>query len=124
MTLQEIFDTAVRGVLLQGGPSIGPAGRVCLLRGDYGRKCALGHLIPDEAYFRGMEGQPRWYALLALGEQDTCGPVALFLDKLRDAHDNAARFDHDFVPGFRRRARELARNHDLSTTVLDEVPAR
>ncbi len=51
---QEVFNKVVRGLHLQGGPSIGDGG--CLYRGPNGRKCGIGHLITDEHYDRNIEG--------------------------------------------------------------------
>lgn len=55
---QEAFETVVRGLYAQGGPSFddlhhGPG--ICKYRGAEGRKCAVGHLIPDEKYVPELE---------------------------------------------------------------------
>lgn len=55
MTAQEVFDTAVTGVINQGGPALAMATRSCRFRGDNGRKCAVGWLISDEDYDPRME---------------------------------------------------------------------
>lgn len=60
MSQQETFDTVVRAILKQGGPStLTEAGGVCRYRGAGGRKCAAGHLISDDGphgYRIEMEG--------------------------------------------------------------------
>lgn len=56
-TLQEQFNTVVRGLAGQGWrQSRDPSAGNCLLRGPDGRKCAIGHLIPDPLYQKKMEG--------------------------------------------------------------------
>ena len=53
-TLQEIFDTAYLGLAKQGfEPSM--KGDTCMYRCADGRKCAVGHLIPDEQYDPSLE---------------------------------------------------------------------
>ena len=52
-TPEEVFDKLVE----QGGPSVIGVGQ-CRLRGPNGRKCALGWLIPNEAYHPDMEKTP------------------------------------------------------------------
>lgn len=46
MTPEQIFYTALDGVLAQGGPSR-KANSGCRYRGPGGRKCPVGHLIDD-----------------------------------------------------------------------------
>ena len=54
MNAQQIFDTAVKGVLDQGCASVNEQ-VACVLRGENDAKCAIGCLIPDEAYEESME---------------------------------------------------------------------
>lgn len=56
MTPQEIFDKVATHLLTQNAKSKDPKGPTCLYRGPEGRTCAIGHLIPDEVYAKGMEG--------------------------------------------------------------------
>lgn len=55
---QLIFDTVVPKLLAQGGRSMGTriGSMRCAYRGEKGRKCAVGHIIPDELYDRELEG--------------------------------------------------------------------
>lgn len=55
MTDQEIFNTVVRGLRGQGWQRSVEGGS-CRYRCDDGRKCAVGHLIPDERYSPDLEG--------------------------------------------------------------------
>ena len=54
MDNQQAFDTVARHLLTQGCKSIGPHG--CAYRGEGGKKCAIGALIPDDLYNRSFEG--------------------------------------------------------------------
>jgi hypothetical protein len=60
-TLQEIFDTAYLGLAKQGFErSMGHTRQnfvTCAYRGDDGRKCAIGHCIPDDKYEPDFEGE-------------------------------------------------------------------
>lgn len=54
-TKQEIFDTVVNHLHQQGKPAMN--GEVCSYRADDGSMCAVGCLIPDEAYKPVFEGR-------------------------------------------------------------------
>lgn len=54
MTRQEIFTKVSTHLLTQGVRATGPRG--CSYRGDNGTKCAVGCLISDEHYTKGLEG--------------------------------------------------------------------
>ena len=54
-TAQELFDTIVTHLRTQGRLCITLAG--CAYRGDEGSMCAIGCLIPNEAYSSDMEGK-------------------------------------------------------------------
>ena len=126
MTLQEIFDTALNGIRKQGKPSYLFTNRpsfnpdkpdqnewvpVCHYRlGDC--KCAIGHLITDEAYqkYYPLENLPVPQArvLAALRESGLDildGTIhyksVLFLTSLQAAHDipiaNATRDKHGYT---------------------------
>ena len=63
-TFQELFNTAYRGLASQGfNRSIshrvtetGGEADTCAYRGDAGRRCAVGWLMPDEHYNAAFEG--------------------------------------------------------------------
>ena len=68
MTDQEVFDKVVLALRKQGRKSTrlnGYGQRICRYRGDYGRKCAAGHLIPDELYDRRMESN-NWFSIVMM----------------------------------------------------------
>lgn len=123
---QKLFDTAVRGIVAQGGPALNV--NYCVYRAPNGNKCAIGHSIPDADYVRLMEyNTPNLNGDLgakliakAIGcENDDDARFARELQ--RKTHDNAAHMDGDFMPIFLRLAREFAVVHNLSTEVLDNV---
>lgn len=57
MTAQEIFDKVSQHLLSQNCKSLGMrfGDTVCFYRGQDGRKCAIGVLIPDELYSSDFE---------------------------------------------------------------------
>ncbi len=52
--MQEMFDTILKGIRMQGGPSM--ARERCAYRGADGRRCAIGLLIMDGDYTTDIEG--------------------------------------------------------------------
>ena len=55
MNNQEVYDKVKSHLLSQGRKSLDARGK-CAYRGDNGAMCAVGVLIPDDMYNRGMEG--------------------------------------------------------------------
>jgi len=100
LTAQAVFDNVVAALAAQGGPSRADlpdtAGGGCAYRGDYGRKCAVGHLIRDDEYEPSMENQSVEGLLDRHLLPDRLIPFAGLLGSLQDAHDRA-----DYDTGFR-----------------------
>lgn len=134
LTLQQIFDKSVGGVLAQGDFAREGDGGSCCYRlicfGGSVRKCAVGQLVPDRAYDSQMEGfticrlrteecpSPASVALkraLQAGEVDPDdeGTVHL-LASLQTAHDTASSL-HVFA----QRCRRIAQWQGLSEAVID-----
>ena len=67
MTPQEIFDTVARHLFTQGTRAYDEIIDQCQYRGPGGTKCAVGCLIPDEAYSRDMEGWPVENVVVSFG---------------------------------------------------------
>lgn len=108
---QALFNKAVKGLARQGfAPSYLPDGEgTCAYRGEDGKRCALGHLIPDAVYKPEMEGHNA-LDLLAPGgswgtglrvtdlegmagydiDEDQEQQLAEFLFGLQGCHDSAA----------------------------------
>lgn len=89
MNRQEIFNQAWLGLKAQGFERSmmerPPSGWQCAYRGADGRKCAIGHCIPDEAYDPKMEGHMAFDDIV----RDTLGGFtdSLFLYTLQGRHD-------------------------------------
>jgi hypothetical protein len=58
LTLQEIFDTVSKHLLIQKERSYDPVNGWCMYRGPRGLKCAVGILISDDLYDEAMENEP------------------------------------------------------------------
>lgn len=88
MTNQEIFNAVYLGLKSQGFERSLRSEGYCTYRGDNGRKCAVGWLIPDENYSPAIEGD----SALDRSVQE-CLPAELkgktqFLNKLQVVHDD------------------------------------
>lgn len=96
MNKQQIFDKIVAGLASQGfKQSVDMSdGGMCVYRGPDGLKCAVGWLIPDEEYSKGLEG----YSV----ENNTVAKAAglkgsaqwEFTARIQEIHDN---YDHPEV---------------------------
>ncbi len=122
---QQAFDTAVRGVLAQGGRAVDRDGIHCTLRDAAGRRCAIGHLFPPElleraeiATLAGVSPRRLWEELMGLGVLTPSVSLA-FLADLQHAHDRAD--PENFVQDFIRLAQRVAEAHGLSAAALVEV---
>jgi hypothetical protein len=105
MTPQEIFDTVARHLFTQGeragisrddDDSYGDDFS-CRYRAPGGATCAVGKLLPDDAYDPGMEGNPVDTLCSAYADRlpewmlDNLG----LLDRLQVAHDQESHWDSD-----------------------------
>lgn len=59
MNMLEVFNKVEAHLLAQGVRSMSYSG-ACAYRGEMGRSCAVGCLIKDEFYHKGLEGIPMW----------------------------------------------------------------
>lgn len=124
MNKQLIFDTGVRGVLAQGGQSMGLGG-ACLYRGPKGTKCALGHSISDAKYVNEMEAHvPEWASCADPISRRLCKVLGAeneedvqFLRRFQNTHDMSAD-EKDFLERFRENAKSFAVEHGLDASVL------
>jgi hypothetical protein len=131
LTHQQMFTNVLINLTRQGVASTVPDedqdefedSPTCAYRGDKGRKCAAGHLILDQHYRHGMEGdavragQVR-VALVKSGAPETSEAFDL-LQEMQWAHDN-------FMPGaatgatlegFHDRMRYVAEKFNLEFTL-------
>lgn len=125
-TRQQTFDTAVRLTVEQGGPSTRDTWKVrgeCAYRGDNGRRCTVGLLIPDAKYTPMMEGTGANMPLVAnvLREE---GHDSALLAKLQYAHDIAlvgVTTDEQWLHAWADEVRAIAAREGLFTDALDEA---
>jgi hypothetical protein len=122
MEAQEIFDTVAKHLLKQGRRAVNPdIPEMCHYRGANGTKCAVGVLIPDEAYDSMMEGRtvvgllshpefkiPRW---MWNNEQ--------LLIELQNVHD----VEHNWKGSatMKEALSEVAKESSLTSDVLEEL---
>jgi hypothetical protein len=134
LTLQEIFDKSVSGILKQGTKAYGTydgLDYVCVYRSPEGYKCAAGQLIDDEHYDSSFEGRgvdpyletatyptdAKLRAALEKSGVPLTHDVLQMISALQRAHDEAS--NYNFVNDFRRAARVVAEDWGLHTAVLD-----
>jgi hypothetical protein len=112
MDNQTAFDIAYKGIIAQGGPSVMLKGgeTACLYRGENGRKCAIGHLIPDEMYTSDMDGE---YSSLECAIQDSEIVIDFeFALDLQTVHDSLSRSEN-FIEEFKVGMAGLAAQYNL-----------
>ena len=127
ITAQEVFDTAVCGIIAQGVRSTDADGN-CVYLGPDGHKCAAGFLIPDDAYHPSMDsGFGTWFGELCREFPELPGHTHVNLvEQLQGAHDDAGPLrigNTGFVAYFAGRAREIAERYRLGTTAMDAALA-
>ena len=91
MTIQEIMDKACKGLASQGFQrSMSNEG--CLYRGSGGKKCAIGHLIPDDLAEKWEGTNISGICMDRRESFDTVfqGVSTVFLMQLQIAHDNGS----------------------------------
>ena len=121
MDRQEVFDKVARHLLMQGKKSV--EGLSCLYRSADGSKCAVGCLIPDEAYDPKYEGKglerlmnvyPKLRDTLELSPfPKKRGTEMAFLTDLQILHDDVD--PNSWLPALG----ALACRYKLDTKVLD-----
>lgn len=149
--LQVMTETAVKGIVAQGGPSARRAssGDVqCLYRltmpDGACRKCAIGHLIPEGKYDPSFDPQgdktssPQGLPITDVirtflpDDQIQAGRHDYALRQLQAAHDNAASKDGpdaetilldgpEFMDRFRDNIFTYAKSHDLDFDAIDRL---
>lgn len=123
--LQEHFDKGVAGVLAQGGPARGVLG--CRYRMDDGRKCLVGHLIPENLYADELEGMTadnvdilRLIGVAPHEKTETGKYVASIYHQLQRVHDGTNPESLTWIADFRRAAEGFAHCWGLRTDVLKD----
>jgi hypothetical protein len=92
MNHQEIFNKVLDALRKQGHASINKNGS-CMYRAENGDRCAVGHLISDEAYSPELEGRrastsPVQSALASSGVPTDFDTIKLLME-LQFAHDRS-----------------------------------
>ena len=124
MDIKKIIQEAYDAVIRQGGPSMDSTG--CCYRGEGGRKCIIGHMIPDKYYHGDMEDK-RVEAVMESFKVPTLEAFNLrihVLNELQLAHDRAAlgalpgpRRDEEFLALFKERIAKLSLRFNLGLEV-------
>lgn len=120
MKMQLAFETAAKKLLEQGALSESDLAGGCAYRGESGRKCAIGWLIPDRKYRKSIEGSAATdvnvlrsisatYKVSVDRHEDT-----IFLGQLQTVHDELP--PEDWREGFRL----LAQDFELDVSFLEE----
>ncbi len=126
MTLQEIFNRSISGLIQQGARSIDEKNS-CLYRSPCGNRCAIGLLIPDEHYTPSIEAKginsfvAPDYLLVEVCKQSgidlNSRAVFSLVNDLQIMHDtflyNCAKGE-DFVDYVKRKSLVIAAKHDLT----------
>lgn len=131
MNNQEVFDAVAIHITEQGGKSL-MNDYMCAYRAPDGKRCAIGCLIPDHLYDRGIEGlgingiydkrheTGHRSAIMAFFE----GVDLRLLHSLQVVHDNTFGDDaQDFVKSFHKLMRRVAEQYDLDASIIDKLEA-
>lgn len=113
MNRQEILNTVYFHLKAQGKQALSSSGN-CVYLTDYGLKCAIGCLIPDDLYSESIEGKSV-ATLFDEGFMTTIFPdisrsEVLFLSRLQKIHDL-------FFYEFEKKIQELCSEYDLEFPV-------
>lgn len=130
-TIQQVVDKVAPLMRKQGKRSLCEKTKDCRYRGDDGAKCFVGHLISDEYYSLGLEGNSSDYdnvrdALMFSGisekvlDETVIGrmygyPLVSMINKMqRDLHDDIEEeVWGNFVDGFNEKLKRFCEEHDL-----------
>lgn len=122
MTAQEIFDKVAIHLLTQNAKSWASSEgwsehmiSTCSYRGDFGRMCAIGCLIPDERYTNSIEGgSVQSYQVKNILYDMSIEEHIDMLVRLQYVHDGIA------VSEWRNKLRQVAKEYSLNTDCLDK----
>jgi hypothetical protein len=129
LSMQEIFDKSVGGILKQGRPGRSPLVGLQTITPE-GYRCAIGMLAPDDLprttpCYRSEIEWPVWglYEIRErIGAAVHGSPEDRLCKQLRHIHDNIGPADN-WIALFTERARIVAENFGLSTAVIDSASA-
>ena len=126
MTKQEIFDKVAAHFAVQLAPAIDEEGN-CQYRAEDGHKCAVGALIPDDAYDPKCESSvveflfERWPDMMQAAGlcREDCG----FLERIQFSHDHA-RQDANFLADLPVYMAKVAVRYALDPSCLTALTAQ
>jgi hypothetical protein len=112
MTNQEIVNFVAEKLRAQNGSSTSHCG--CAYRGENGRRCAVGWLIPDELYKPFMENEVVTQPIVrdVLKQLVSDEQIKLLID-LQDAHDSIDDVHGSFISQFNNNLQYICERHDL-----------
>jgi hypothetical protein len=115
---QELFNRAVAGLAAQGFTRAAQQTTygMCVYRAESGKKCAFGHLIPDDKYDATWEGKSPSREMIELvvgGPIDPWSFETLFFYDLQRAHDNAYTPQGDAPEEMKKNLRAFAGKYNL-----------
>lgn len=124
MTRQQMFNTAYHGLAAQGFERSMRYndGATCAYRGEGGKRCALGYLIPDAIYDPAWDSPDGALSAYGLAEKNINSAVCLknqmFLLELQNAHDGSSS-----PQGMRLRLASVAKQFCLTIPELPDFKA-
>ena len=104
---QEMFSTAYIGLAGQGWEKSIDNSKCVYRAPKTGKKCAIGHCIPDNLYDESFEGFDVYRGLRLLG--DVNKEMYWFADALQECHDRA-----DTPENMKQRFHDFAEEHSLT----------
>ncbi len=121
MIKQEIFDTVATHLFTQGKRAFDETEGLCAYLTSNGNKCAVGCLIPKEAYRESMEGNDVYALRAYLWERDIVIPAITsdnmdLLCSLQAVHDRVQNWET--TEAMQTALEDVAIEFELSDTVL------
>jgi hypothetical protein len=118
---QMIFNTVYTHLIKQGGPST--IRGACMYRGQNGRMCAVGFMIPDDVYEENMEGTNALSLIAHTPKLAHLTPHMMLLRKMQQIHDTYAmeKPEQTWPEWIKYRFRTLAKHEGLDVSVLEAV---
>jgi hypothetical protein len=118
---QMIFNTVYTHLLKQGGPST--IRGACMYRGQNGRMCAVGFMIPDDVYEEDMEGTNALSLIAHTPKLEHLQPHMTLLRRMQGIHDDFAMMSPEtsWPEWIKHGFRTLAEREGLDASVLEAV---
>lgn len=111
-TPQLLFDTVAQALILQGSAAVEPGTDQCVYRTQSGKKCAIGHLIPESLYDPIMEGFRASALIESFGLRELFPPdLDLLMMRLQLVHDTTLK--RQGLAAWKSDMRTLALHFDL-----------